>query len=75
MRYLGVNVGRVRRIRLDQRSAERVQVIADIDDPRPIRQTTAQLSLKGVTGLLFIDLQQNVDGRRSCRRCRASTSR
>ena len=56
VRYLGVDVGRVRRIRLDRRSAERVQVIADIDESAPIdRNTTAQLSLMGVTGLLYID--------------------
>jgi phospholipid/cholesterol/gamma-HCH transport system substrate-binding protein len=64
VRYLGVDVGRVRRIRVDQRSAERVQVIADIDNSAPISdQTTAQLSLLGVTGLLYINLQQNVDRR------------
>lgn len=64
VRYLGVEVGRVRRIRLDRRSAERVQVIADIDESAPIdRKTTAQLSLIGVTGLLYIDLKQNSGGK------------
>jgi phospholipid/cholesterol/gamma-HCH transport system substrate-binding protein len=62
VRYLGVDVGRVHRIRLDTRSPERVQVIADIDQSAPIsEQTTAQLSLQGITGLLFIDLRQNGD--------------
>lgn len=60
VRYLGVNVGRVQRIRVDRRSADRVQVIADIDTEAPISdRTLAQLSLQGVTGLLYIDLQQN----------------
>lgn len=64
IRYLGVEVGRVRRIRLDRRSAERVQVVAEIDDSAPIdRNTTAQLSLMGVTGLLYIDLKQKMDGK------------
>jgi phospholipid/cholesterol/gamma-HCH transport system substrate-binding protein len=64
IRYLGVEVGRVRRIRLDRRSAERVQVIAAIDDSAPInRNTTAQLSLMGVTGLLYIDLKQRMEGK------------
>lgn len=64
IRYLGVEVGRVRRIRLDRRSAERVQVIADIDESAPIdRNTTAQLSLMGVTGLLYIDLKQKMEGK------------
>ncbi|HMA11055.1 MAG TPA: MlaD family protein, partial [Steroidobacteraceae bacterium] len=64
VRYLGVEVGRVRRIRLDRRSAERVQVIADIDEAAPIgKDTTAQLSLMGVTGLLYIDLKQKMEGK------------
>jgi phospholipid/cholesterol/gamma-HCH transport system substrate-binding protein len=64
IRYLGVEVGRVRRIRLDRRSAERVQVVAEIDESAPIdRNTTAQLSLMGVTGLLYIDLKQKMEGK------------
>lgn len=59
VRYLGVDVGRVQRIRIDPRADNRVQVIADIDATTPIsNRTLAQLSLQGVTGLLFIDLQQ-----------------
>jgi len=59
VRYLGVDVGRVVRIRIDPRVANRVQVIADIDATTPISdRTLAQLSLQGITGLLYIDLQQ-----------------
>ena len=59
VRYLGVDVGRVVRIRIDPRAANRVQVIADIDATTPISDgTLAQLSLQGITGLLYIDLQQ-----------------
>lgn len=59
VRYLGVDVGRVIRIRIDPRAANRVQVIADIDATTPISERTlAQLSLQGITGLLYIDLQQ-----------------
>lgn len=59
VRYLGVDVGRVIHIRIDPRAANRVQVIADIDATTPISERTlAQLSLQGVTGLLFIDLEQ-----------------
>jgi phospholipid/cholesterol/gamma-HCH transport system substrate-binding protein len=36
VRYLGVDVGRVVRIRIDPRAANRVQVIADIDATTPI---------------------------------------
>src|SRR5262245_44424705 len=60
VRYLGVDVGRVADMRLDPRAADRVQVIADIDEDAPIsRQAVASLSLQGVTGLLFIDLERN----------------
>jgi phospholipid/cholesterol/gamma-HCH transport system substrate-binding protein len=59
VRYLGVEVGRVRHIRLDSRAADRVVVIVDIDATTPVsRRTLAHLALQGVTGLLFIDLQQ-----------------
>ncbi len=63
VRYLGVDIGRVVRIRLDQRVADRVQVLVDIDSSAPISaRTLAELSLQGVTGLLFIDLQQQHAG-------------
>jgi len=59
VRYLGVDVGRVQRIRIDPRAENRVQVVADIDSTTPISdRTLAQLSLQGVTGLLYIDLEQ-----------------
>jgi len=59
VRYLGVDVGRVARISLDPRTAERVQVIVDIDAKAPVSpRTLARLSLQGVTGLLYVDLQQ-----------------
>jgi phospholipid/cholesterol/gamma-HCH transport system substrate-binding protein len=63
VRYLGVDVGRVVRIMLDPQQRKRVLVIADIDSTAPIDgRTLASLSLQGVTGLLFIDLQQDKDG-------------
>jgi phospholipid/cholesterol/gamma-HCH transport system substrate-binding protein len=65
VRYLGVEVGKVRRIRLDARSAERVQIIAEIDLAAPVSErTTAELStLSLATGLLYIDLKQTRDDR------------
>jgi phospholipid/cholesterol/gamma-HCH transport system substrate-binding protein len=64
VRYLGVDVGRIYRIRVDRRSSDRVQVVADIDSEAPISERTlAQLSLQGVTGLLFIDLQRSENRR------------
>jgi phospholipid/cholesterol/gamma-HCH transport system substrate-binding protein len=59
VRYLGVGVGRVQQLHIDPRDPGRVQVIVDIDSSTPISdRTLAQLELQGVTGLLYIDLQQ-----------------
>ncbi|HUG72389.1 MAG TPA: MlaD family protein [Steroidobacteraceae bacterium] len=65
VRYLGVEVGKVRRIRLDPRNSELVQVTADIDRSAPITEATAaNLSmLSFATGLLYIDLRQTKDAR------------
>jgi phospholipid/cholesterol/gamma-HCH transport system substrate-binding protein len=60
VRYLGVDVGKVVRIMLDPQQRKTVQVIADIDSTAPIDdRTRASLSLQGVTGLLFVDLEQD----------------
>jgi phospholipid/cholesterol/gamma-HCH transport system substrate-binding protein len=59
VRYLGVGVGRVQQMHIDPRDPGRVEVIVDIDSSTPISaETLAELQLQGVTGLLFIDLQQ-----------------
>ena len=60
VRYLGVDVGKVTRILIDPQQRNRVLVIADIQASAPIDGSTrASLSLQGVTGLLFIDLEQD----------------
>jgi phospholipid/cholesterol/gamma-HCH transport system substrate-binding protein len=60
VRYLGVDVGKVARITLEAPQRRRVEVIADIDETAPIdARTRALLSLQGVTGLLFIDLEED----------------
>ncbi|MGH8209482.1 MAG: MlaD family protein [Steroidobacteraceae bacterium] len=57
VRYLGVGVGRVVDLRIDPRDSSRVMVLVDIDASTPISDmTVAELSLQGVTGLLYIDL-------------------
>ena len=64
VRYLGVDVGRVVDTRIDPRDSSRVQVIVDIDAQAPVsRKTVAELSLQGVTGLLYIDLIENTGNR------------
>jgi phospholipid/cholesterol/gamma-HCH transport system substrate-binding protein len=60
VRYLGVDVGKVVRIAIDPQQRKTVQVIADIEAGAPIDdRTRASLSLQGVTGLLFVDLEQD----------------
>ena len=60
VRYLGVDVGKVVRIMLDPQQRKTVQVLADIDSTAPIDdRTRASLSLQGITGLLFVDLEQD----------------
>ena len=62
VRYLGVNVGKVARIRLDPRAADRVVALIDVDKATPVgAKTLARLTMQGVTGLLFIDLSQASD--------------
>jgi phospholipid/cholesterol/gamma-HCH transport system substrate-binding protein len=64
VRYLGVDVGRVVRMQIDPRNSSRVEVIVDIDSSAPVSpETLAELSLQGVTGLLYIDLLVNGQGR------------
>ncbi len=59
VRYLGVGVGRVVEMRIDPRDSSRVMVIVDIDSTTPVsKKTVAELSLQGVTGLLYVDLLQ-----------------
>jgi phospholipid/cholesterol/gamma-HCH transport system substrate-binding protein len=64
VRYLGVDVGRVQEMRIDSRSAARVQIVVDVDSSAPVSEkTVAELSLQGVTGLLYVDLLGRSDGK------------
>lgn len=59
VRYLGVDVGRVRRMQIDRENPNRVQVVAEIDQTAPLSAATrASLNLQGVTGLLYINLKE-----------------
>src|SRR5262249_38936056 len=68
VRYLGVDVGRVYNMRIDPRDSSRVQVLVDVDASAPVSdKTVAELSLQGVTGLLYMDLTQDSGTRRLTR--------
>ena len=63
VRYLGVAVGRVAAIDIDPRDPRRVRVIADIGVDTPITDdTVARLTLQGVTGLLYVNLEPRDPG-------------
>jgi phospholipid/cholesterol/gamma-HCH transport system substrate-binding protein len=58
VRYLGVDVGRVKYLSVSRKDPGRVRVVAEIDSEAPLSGATrARLGLLGLTGLLFIDLQ------------------
>jgi phospholipid/cholesterol/gamma-HCH transport system substrate-binding protein len=58
VRYLGVDVGRVRSLSVAKRDPGRVKVVAEVDSEAPLSGATrARLGLLGLTGLLYIDLQ------------------
>ena len=62
VRYLGVDVGRVRRIDIDRENPGRVVITVEIDRQTPISSATrASLGLQGVTGLLYINLKEVPD--------------
>jgi phospholipid/cholesterol/gamma-HCH transport system substrate-binding protein len=62
VRYLGVDVGRVRRMSIDTKDASRVLVVVEIDEDAPITAATrASLGLQGVTGLLYVNLKEVPD--------------
>ena len=63
VRYLGVDVGRVRQLAIDPDDPGRVKVVAEIDTTAPIDGATrASLGLQGVTGLLYVDLRKAPTG-------------
>lgn len=62
VRYLGVDVGSVRRITLNKDRPDSVKILAVVDSEAPITGATrASLGLQGVTGLLYINLKQVAD--------------
>lgn len=63
VRYLGVDVGRVKQMSVDKSDPGRVRTVVEVDSTAPISAATqAKLGLLGLTGLLYIDLQQSPRG-------------
>ena len=58
VKYRGVSVGFVKEIALDTADPDRVRLVLSIERDVPIRQgTVATLSLQGLTGIAFLDLE------------------
>ena len=63
VRYLGVDVGRVENLSVDHANPGRVKILVEVDNTTPLSGATrARLGLLGMTGLLYIDLQQDPEG-------------
>ena len=58
VRYRGVPVGEVTRIRIDPRNPEQIEVTLEVDATTPIKtDTVAVLESQGITGVAFIQLR------------------
>lgn len=69
VRYRGVDVGRVRDIRLAPGNVEQVQLMLDIERGTPVKvDTIATLQTQGLTGISFVEL---TSGRRDSPRLEA----
>lgn len=57
VQYRGVDVGRVRDVRISATEKDLIKVDIEVDDQTPITKSSeASLATQGVTGLVFIDL-------------------
>ncbi len=60
VKYKGVSVGTVERLRINPNNAEQVEILLKVERGTPIRVgTTATLMSFGVTGLVFVELSSN----------------
>jgi phospholipid/cholesterol/gamma-HCH transport system substrate-binding protein len=57
VKYLGVDVGKVRQIRLEPKNPQHVQLLLLIERGTPVRQdTVAVLRTQGLTGIAYVEL-------------------
>jgi phospholipid/cholesterol/gamma-HCH transport system substrate-binding protein len=58
VKYKGINVGRVRNMRLDPENPERVRLVLDIAEGTPIKEdTVGSVATQGIAGLAFLELE------------------
>jgi phospholipid/cholesterol/gamma-HCH transport system substrate-binding protein len=59
VKYRGISVGKVTRLRINPKNTEQVEVTVDILKTTPIKENTvAKLTAQGITGLTYINLTQ-----------------
>ena len=59
VKYRGINVGKVVRLRINPKNTEQVEVTVNILKSTPIKENTvAKLTAQGITGLTYINLTQ-----------------
>ena len=59
VKYRGIKVGKVTRLRINPKNTEQVEVTVDILKNTPIKENTvAKLTAQGITGLTYINLTQ-----------------
>ena len=59
VKYRGINVGKVIRLRINPKNTEQVEVTVEILKSTPIKENTvAKLTAQGITGLTYINLTQ-----------------
>jgi phospholipid/cholesterol/gamma-HCH transport system substrate-binding protein len=63
VKFLGVDVGRVTEIRIDQEKPDRVRLLLAIEKGTPIREdTVAVLAFQGLTGIAHLNLTGQISG-------------
>jgi len=63
VKYRGINVGKVTRLRINPKNSEQVEVQVTILKTTPIKETTvAKLTSQGITGLSYINLSLGDNG-------------
>jgi phospholipid/cholesterol/gamma-HCH transport system substrate-binding protein len=73
VRYLGVEVGRVERIRFDPERPRRILIRISVDEDALVTDRTyAQLGYQGVTGLSYVQLQEDAPPGRALETSRRS---
>ena len=66
VKYKGIKVGKVTRLRIDPKNSEQIEVTVEILKTTPIKEdTVAKLTAQGITGLSYINLSEGANESKS----------